>query len=114
MRSIPSSWAVVAPRTATGSCGGSVEIVALGDGGGEDREEVERCGLDGEAVGIDRGDVGSAEGVGAADRPGALHLLHTADTTCHARRRGRELGGAAGEALPAADGDKRWLSEGFW
>ena len=86
--------------------GGRVEVVALGDGGGEDREEVERCGLDGQAVGVDRGDVGGAVGVGAADRPGALHLLHTADAADHGRRRGRQLGGAAGEALAVADGEQ--------
>jgi hypothetical protein len=38
--------------------GGRVEVVALGDGGGNDQEEVERCGLDVQAVGVDRGDVG--------------------------------------------------------
>ena len=50
--------------------------MALGDAGGDHREEVEGCGLDGQGVGVDRGDVGVAVGVGAADRPGGLHLLH--------------------------------------
>ena len=86
--------------------GGGVEVVALGDGGGDDREEVEAGGLDGQGVGVDRGDVGAAVGVGAADRPGALHLLHTADTADHGRRRGGQLGGAAGEALAVADGEQ--------
>ena len=62
--------------------------------------------MDGQAVGVDRGDVGGAVGVGAADRPGALHLLHTADTADHARRRGGQFGGAAGEALAVADGEQ--------
>src|SRR5437764_9877186 len=86
--------------------GGRVEVVALSDGRGEDREEVEGCGLDGEAVGVDRGDVGGAVGVGAADSPDALHVLHTADPADHGRRAGGQFGGAAGEALPIADGEQ--------
>ena len=52
------------------------------------------------------GDVRGAVGVGAADRPGALHLLHAADPADHGRRRGGQLGGAAGEALAVADGEQ--------
>ena len=33
--------------------GGRIEEVALGDAGGDDREEVEGCGLDGQGVGVD-------------------------------------------------------------
>src|SRR5437764_8634414 len=86
--------------------GGRVEVVALSDGGGEDREEVEGCGLDGESVGVDRRDVEGAVGVGAADRPNALHVLHTADAADHGRRACGQFGGAAGEALTIADGEQ--------
>ncbi len=104
---MPSSWAAAAPRTATGSWTvAAVEVVALGDCGGDDGKKAETGGLDGEAVGVDRGDVRGAEGVGAVDRPGALRLLHTADTADHARRGGWQLGGAAAEALAVADGEQ--------
>ena len=73
--------------------GGRVEVVALGDAGGDHREEVERCGLDGQGVGVDRGDVGVAVGVGAADRPGGLHLLHAGDPADHGWGGGGQLGG---------------------
>jgi hypothetical protein len=86
--------------------GGRVEVVALGDAGGDHREEAEGCGLDGQGVGVTGGDVGVAVGVGAADRPGGLHLLDTADAADHGRRRGRQLRGAAGDALPVADGEQ--------
>ena len=86
--------------------GGRVEVVTLGDGGGEDREEVDGCGLDGQAVGLSRGDVGGAVSVGAADRAGTLHLLHTADAADHGRRGGGQLHGATGQALAVADGEQ--------
>ena len=86
--------------------GGRVQVMALGDAGGDDREEVERCGLDSQGVGFDGGDVGIAVGVGAADRPGGLHLLHPADPADHGRRRGGQLRGPAGEALAVADSEQ--------
>ena len=83
-----------------------VEVLALGDIGGDHREEVEGCGLDGQGVGVDRGDVGVAIGVGTADCSGGLYLFDSEDPADHDGRRGGQLGRGAGDALAVADGEQ--------
>src|SRR5207248_10755373 len=54
--------------------GGGVEVMAVGEGRGDDREEVEGCRLNGQAVGVDRWDEAVTECAHAGDFPCALHL----------------------------------------
>ena len=86
--------------------GGRVEVVTIGNAGGNDGEEGKRCGLDRQGIRVARRDVRTAIGVGAADCPGGLHLLYPADSFDHGRRRDGQLGRGAEEVLTGADGEQ--------
>ena len=114
-RSMPSSWAVAAPSTATGSRA----VAALryrpwarlvpADGG-----QAQGGGVHAEGVGLDRGDERGLVDVDAGDGAGVLHRGDAGQPGDHARRGRRQLGGGAGEGLPVGDGQQvgaeRWRS----
>ena len=104
---MPSSRAVAAPSTATGSravaafrnwpCARLVPATA-------GRPRVAASTL--RRVGFDRGDERGLVDVDAADGAGVLHRGDAGQPGDHARRRLRQLGGAAGEGLPVGDGQQ--------
>src|SRR5208282_3732243 len=86
--------------------GGGVQEPALREAGAGRGGQAQGGGVHAEGAGLDRGDERGLVNVDAADGAGVLHGGDAGQPGDHARRRGRQLGGGAGEGLPVGDGQQ--------